>query len=264
VRWSASHGITDLAAPPNPFAGGEWTYTLDPNASFAGNIVISEIMFNPLGGKTTDEWIELHNVSANLVNLSGWRFTRGVDFTFPNVSISPGGYLVVAANVAAFQVRYPGVTNVVGGWTGRLANSEETIELVTALDEAVNSVHYASEGDWARRERGRRPAGHGRGAQRQHRDPDRLWPRLYRQRSGDDLRRRPAGVQRHLHHQCRSAKHVQHHPSGHAGSSHRQFDRLSRDRRRHVGLVLVQRGGWVWEFARAGQPGRPGVPARTG
>src|SRR5262249_16454585 len=87
-----------------------------------------------------------------------WRFSRGVNFTFPNVTIPGGGYLVVAADVAAFQTKYPGVTNVIGGWSGSLANNAETIELTTALGETVNSVHYASEGDWAPRERGNGPS----------------------------------------------------------------------------------------------------------
>ncbi|MBN2508107.1 MAG: lamin tail domain-containing protein [Verrucomicrobia bacterium] len=156
VRWSLAHGITDLATPPNEFAGGEWTYVLDPDADFAGNIVISELMFNPVSGRPEDEWLELHNVTASLVNLTGWRFTRGVKFTFPNVAIPAGGCLVVAADAAVFRAGHPGVSNVVGGWTGQLANSDETLELVTPLGEVVNRVHYATEGDWARRERGHR------------------------------------------------------------------------------------------------------------
>lgn len=155
IRWAANHGIFDLANTPNAFAGGEWTYTLDPDASFAGKIVINEIMFNPLSGLPAHEWLELHNISTNLINLAGWQFTRGVQYTFPNVSIPAGGYLAVAASPVAFQTNHPGVANYVGGWTGRLANSDETIELSTALGEVVDSVHYATEGDWARRERGR-------------------------------------------------------------------------------------------------------------
>lgn len=154
VRWAAGHDIADLAVTPNPFAGGDWSYILDPNASFAGKVLINEIMFNPRTGQSAHEWIELHNVSSSLINLAGWRFTRGVQFTFPNVSLPAGGYLVVAADPVAFQNNYPGIANYVGGWTGRLANSDETIELRTALDEEVDSVHYATEGDWARREGG--------------------------------------------------------------------------------------------------------------
>ncbi|HXG46831.1 MAG TPA: Ig-like domain-containing protein, partial [Methylomirabilota bacterium] len=155
VRWQPGHGIADLASPtPNPFPGGEWTYTLDPNATFAGRIVINEIMFNPESGRAADEWLELRNTSTQLINLTGWRLTRGVDFTFPNVSIRAGGYLVVAADTEAFRVLYPNVTNVVGGWSGQLANSDEEIQLETASGEIVSTVHYATEGDWARRERG--------------------------------------------------------------------------------------------------------------
>lgn len=154
VRWVAGHGISDLAQPPNPFPGGQWSYTLDPNATFAGKVLVNELMFNPASGQTAEEWIELRNVSGTPINLAGWRFTRGVDFTFPSVTIPPAGFLVVAANVATFQARNPNVSPVVGGWSGSLANSDETLELVTTQDEVVNSVHYASQGDWARRERG--------------------------------------------------------------------------------------------------------------
>ena len=155
VRWAAGHGITDLATPPNPFGGDQWTYLIDPDASYADKILFNEIMFNPPSGRVADEWLELHNVSSDLVNLAGWRLTRGLEFTFPNVSIPAGGYLVVAADVATFQQKYPDVTNVVGGWAGRLADNGETLEITTALGEVVNRTQYASEGDWARRERGR-------------------------------------------------------------------------------------------------------------
>jgi hypothetical protein len=154
VHWASDHAIVDLASPPNEFDGGEWTYILDPHASFAGSVLINEIMFNPAGGRRDHEWIELYNVSSSAVNLAGWRFSRGVDFVFPTVSIPVGGFVVVAANVGAFQTNYPGVNNVIGGWTGQLANSEETIALETALGEEVNAVHYATDGDWGRRERG--------------------------------------------------------------------------------------------------------------
>ncbi|HEU0010784.1 MAG TPA: Ig-like domain-containing protein, partial [Verrucomicrobiae bacterium] len=156
VRWAPGHAISDLATPlPNSFGGGEWTYIVDPAAAFAGKVIFSEIMFHPASDLLADEWVELHNVTSNLVSLAGWRFARGADFIFPNVAIPAGGYLVVAADTNAFRARYPGVNNVIGNWTGRLANSDETLELVTPLGESVNTVHYASEGDWATRARGR-------------------------------------------------------------------------------------------------------------
>jgi len=154
IAWAAGHAITDLASPPNPFAGGAWSYVLDPNAIFADKIVINEIFFHPTTERTNEEWIELHNVDTVSVNLTGWQLTQGANFTFPNVSIPAGGYLVVAANVPAFQAKYPGVNNVVGGWAGQLSNTDEDIQLETATGEEVDTVHYADEGDWAIRQRG--------------------------------------------------------------------------------------------------------------
>ena len=154
VQWASGHGIHDLANPPNAFAGGEWTYTVDPNASFAGKVVINEIMFHPTSQRTNDEWIELHNLAPEPVNLSGWSFTKGVSFTFPNATLPVDGYLVIAADTAAFRANYPGVNNVIGDWIGQLSNYGETIEISDALGEKVDSVTYADSGDWGVRMRG--------------------------------------------------------------------------------------------------------------
>jgi hypothetical protein len=125
----------------------------------AGSIVISEIMYHPGHAVNTpenlqQEWIELFNPGTQTVSLTGWRFSDGVEFVFPSVSIGAGKYLVVAADVSTFRAKYPSVTNVVGGWTGWLSNSGEKIELVDAAGEVVDSVKYADEGDWSVRELG--------------------------------------------------------------------------------------------------------------
>ncbi|WCJ59442.1 Ig-like domain-containing protein [Fontisphaera persica] len=155
VRWAAAANIVDLAPQPNLFSGGEWTYRLQAGVSYANRVIFNEIMHNPRGGAAAREWIELRNLATEPVNLTGWRISRGVSYTFPPVTLPAQGYLVVAADVAAFRSNYPTVTNVVGGWTGQLANGGETLELVSAEGEVVNRVRYASEGDWAVRERGR-------------------------------------------------------------------------------------------------------------
>ncbi len=128
-------------------------------------VVITEIMYHlPTAGildaeNVEEEFFELYNRGVAPVNLDGWQVDRGVDFTFPNVDIQPGAYLVVAANVPAFQAKYPGVTNVVGGWTGKLSDSSETIRVVDASGVTMDQVTYADAGDWAPRTRG--PLDHG-------------------------------------------------------------------------------------------------------
>ncbi|MCA9246288.1 MAG: lamin tail domain-containing protein [Planctomycetales bacterium] len=123
--------------------------SLEPRLPLDGSIVINEIMYHPSSEDARDEYIELKNVTAAPVSLDGWRLTSGVDFTFPNVTIQPGEFLVIAADATHFAANYPSVTNVVGGWTGQLANSGEKIELTNQLGVREDRVTYADEGDWA-------------------------------------------------------------------------------------------------------------------
>ena len=155
VAWAGAHGILDESG--NGFAGGAWSYTLDTNAT---GVLISEIMYHPSSENVLEEYIELHNKGASAVNLNGWRLSAGVQYTFANVSIPAGGYLVVAANTNTFAAKYPGVTNVVGNWTGFLNNSGENIDLDNQFGARVNRVAYADEGDWAVRQRGNLELGH--------------------------------------------------------------------------------------------------------
>jgi hypothetical protein len=150
VSWVGGHGIRDFAAGQNAFAGGSWNYTLSTNL-VQGAIVINEIMFHPASERTDEEYIELLNTGTVPVNLTGWEFSRGVSFTFPNVTLAAGGILVVAANTASFSAKYPSVPNVIGNWEGILSNTGEEIELENAAGERVDLVAYADEGDWAMR-----------------------------------------------------------------------------------------------------------------
>jgi hypothetical protein len=118
------------------------------------DVIVSEIMYHPASENSREEFIELFNRENTAVNLAGWRFTSGIRFTFPNVTIAAGGYLVVAADLTTFNTKYSGVTNVVGGWLGTLSNSDEDIDLDDASGKRADSVRYAAEGDWAVRARG--------------------------------------------------------------------------------------------------------------
>lgn len=128
------------------------TTTVSLNVTSASDLIaINEIMYHPSSENDAEEYIELINQGIGAINLKDFQFDRGVNFTFPTVSISGGGFLVVAADVAAFSAKYPGVTNVVGGWTGQLSNSGERVRLINKRGEQIDQVDYADEGDWALR-----------------------------------------------------------------------------------------------------------------
>ncbi len=125
--------------------------------------VISEIMFHSAAvpENIAQEWLEIYNPDAVAAPVGNWQFTKGVAFTIPAGTVIPAnGYLVVAANVAVFQALHPTVTNVVGGWTGNLSDSGETIRLADAAGVQVDQVDYFTEGDWATRARGADDLGH--------------------------------------------------------------------------------------------------------
>ncbi len=108
VAWAAGHGITDAAAVPNPFAGGNWSYTLDTNLPFA-NLVITEILAanvstNGLKDEDGDsqDWIEIRNFGTSPVNLANWSLSDDPDlpglWTFPARTLGANQFLVVFAS----------------------------------------------------------------------------------------------------------------------------------------------------------------------
>jgi Lamin Tail Domain/CotH kinase protein len=112
--------------------------------------LIHEIHYNPADdvvlGPLPLEFIELHNPGDATVDLSNWRLTSGVTFTFPAATLAPGGYLVIAQDPAAVLSKY-GVT-ALGPWLGKLSNSGDTIELRDSTNVIKDSVSYQPGFPW--------------------------------------------------------------------------------------------------------------------
>jgi hypothetical protein len=80
------------------------------------NIVINEIMFNPISRTNRDEYVEFYNRGTNAVPLDNWRFAGGITFTIPtNTTLAPDHYLVIAKNTNALLARYPAGQLVLAG-----------------------------------------------------------------------------------------------------------------------------------------------------
>ncbi|MBN2272145.1 MAG: lamin tail domain-containing protein, partial [Sedimentisphaerales bacterium] len=159
---SFTNQIQDRSRGRLPDGSSNWiTFDIGsatPGATNRGKpvkVVINEIMYHPGHAINTpeniaEEYIELYNNGEESVALQGWRFTNGIDYTITDdVIIGVGGYYVIAADVNAFKAKYPAVTNVVGGWTGHLSNSGETVELVDNTGVLVDKLQYSDQGDWA-------------------------------------------------------------------------------------------------------------------
>ena len=129
------------------------TVTLNVTADL-NTIVISEIMYNPPGATgVPEEFLEIYNYGDAAVDLTGWEFTKGVNFIFPaGTLIASHGYLAIPANKATFTAKYPAVTNVTTtawGVLSNLSNGGELLRLKNAAGDIVEEVTYADQGDWA-------------------------------------------------------------------------------------------------------------------
>lgn len=119
----ASNGFFDEeSVGPHKIATGEW---LTP-----GDVIINEVMWMGSDGETSDEWIELKNMTNKDINLSNWNIKQGgtgigvgAHIEIPNgYSIKANGYFLVtkkkwddtAITLASDLSKSKGYTHVAG------------------------------------------------------------------------------------------------------------------------------------------------------
>ena len=71
-------------------------------------LVIGEVLYDPAGTEPGGEWFELHNLSADLVDLSVYEFSDGeAVYQFPaGATLGPDQTIVVANNATTFSTAY--------------------------------------------------------------------------------------------------------------------------------------------------------------
>jgi DNA/RNA endonuclease YhcR with UshA esterase domain len=116
--------------------------TTEEVATFAGetstDIHLNELIPNPTGLDTTDEWIEVVNDGTQTVSLEGWQLTDQTSYyTIGALTITPGEYVV-------FEIGDTGIS---------LNNTGDTLYLIDPFGGIIHGTTYASgeEGpSWAR------------------------------------------------------------------------------------------------------------------
>ncbi len=133
-------------------AGFEYATLVDPAAAgstLRQGLRVSEIMYNPPGGSDY-EFVELVNLGTSALDLTGAHFTAGIDYTFGALSLGPGQCVVIASDPASFGQRYGAASGrVMGdGFSGKLDNAGETIELSDRDGGVILSVTYGTAAPW--------------------------------------------------------------------------------------------------------------------
>lgn len=129
-------------------------------ASSLPAIVISEIHYHPSSALQGDgelyEFVELVNMAEHPVDISGYQFTNGINFTFPQgTSINGGEYVVVAKTAATYTNHGYQVFQTT---SGKLDNSGETLVVRDSQGAVVDSVCYDDQAPWPTRPDGEGPS----------------------------------------------------------------------------------------------------------
>jgi hypothetical protein len=119
----------------------------------AEQVVISEIMYQPPAGKP--EYVELSNITATPLDTALWKFTDGIDYTFPNFNAGAASahilkpfekILLSSADDATTRAAYPSIpvgVRIFGPWgASALSNSGEKLTVKDKNGVTVCTVEY--------------------------------------------------------------------------------------------------------------------------
>lgn len=137
-NWELSDGL-----------GGTPGRTNDEAAQVNENdLIINEIYYEPIeidGDDNALEFVELFNRGVNPIDLTGYTFSDGIDYTFAaGTIIAPGEFIIVANNGSYYTgAGYPFQAFT---WTdGRLSNGGEMVVLRDGNGAVVDAVEYQTD-----------------------------------------------------------------------------------------------------------------------
>lgn len=123
---TTNQSIADTTSPTIAIA-----ITTAPQITYPSGIYINEILPNPTGADSLNEWIELYNSNNNDVDLSGWKLRdqQGAITTY----IIPSGTKILANGYLIFKRPDTSIT---------LDNDEDGLNLLTPDGGAIDSISF--------------------------------------------------------------------------------------------------------------------------
>lgn len=121
-------------------------------------VIISEIMYHPSAQKP--EYVEVQNLTATPLDCADWRFSSGVDYTFPafldaaplDTFLKPFERILIApVDEATLRIAYPSIpaaTRIFGTSSNALSNAGETIVLKDRNGITLSRVTFNDRAPW--------------------------------------------------------------------------------------------------------------------
>lgn len=163
-----AHTLTMMARVYDP--DGDWSplsetvfFVATPPSS--ESLIISEIHYAPAPATAEEEaagyeassfeYVELKNVSQEIIDISGIQFTNGIAAVVADerqATLAPGAHALLVANLKAFTTRYPDVDadKIVGEFADetKLNNGGERITLRNRQGLLLHTLRYDDEEPW--------------------------------------------------------------------------------------------------------------------
>ncbi len=141
--WSAAN-VATFAIADSPLRITELMYNpADPTNS--------ELTIDPTLGNDDFEYIEIRNTGDSAINIEGFHFTDGIEFTVPQgTTLAPSETALIVRDAAAFDVRYDtNALRIIGEFEdGNLSNGGEILHLVDALGNTIHEFEYDDGRKW--------------------------------------------------------------------------------------------------------------------
>lgn len=114
------------------------------------NLIINEIMYNPLGSDAGREWIEIYNDGTNTVNISGWKFyeegtNHGLTLINGSYILDGGSYVVIADDSSLFLLDYPDFNATLFDSTFSLSNTGEYLSIKNSSLAIMDFINYTTD-----------------------------------------------------------------------------------------------------------------------
>jgi len=144
---TSSDLIFSVALEATVVEGGDSEYAYREELRLLDFLRITELMYHSTAGDRLD-YVELCNTGAEPLDLTGLRFTDGIQFTFDSMKLEAGQCVVVVDDLAAFQAACGTEPRIAGEYAGHLSDGGEDIvlSLPAPLEAAVMRFRY--EDDW--------------------------------------------------------------------------------------------------------------------
>jgi hypothetical protein len=122
-----------------------------PIGASSSTLLISEVLYDPLGTEPNEEWIEVYNNTSSPIELTDWTISDNIstDVISPTVTIPVGGCMVIAAS-QDFYTNYPDFTGdivfVADGRIGNgLGNSGDRLILKDGEGIVIDQMSYGTD-----------------------------------------------------------------------------------------------------------------------